>query len=454
VPTLRSLLTHVLSDRKLTSKEWEDRVLQAAEKLPRTASPQARELLRVWASDTFDVEDNARAGLRDFLRSRGYPVPYERRGDAADLVRDLAARNVGEPDPVFKALSLALGRSSGAVPIAVLDTGFDESHPELEPRRWTNPGEIPANRVDDERNGRIDDVHGWNFDSRDRSLAGTAERLTTHGTAAAAVATSGTDRIKAITCAVPLRVDGDATAIADAIDYAVGNGARVVNMSFYVADKSSATNTPGRVETVRKAMLRHPQALFVLAAGNNGASELGRPGVRLGTGDFTAAKFLAAGSFPNAIVVAAADDRGAPTAYTNHGPRVSVAAPADHFTPANGGGYEDRRPGGTSLAAPVVANLAAKCLALDPALDPLSLGKILSSTCDQSPEWKGRVASGGTVNPDRAQRFVALRTLVGRGLTPEAASKRLKLAPAEKAILVPLLKKHPPPVVRPPRGPD
>ena len=49
------------------------------------------------------------------------------------------------------------------ITIAIVDTGVDLEHPDLAAKLWTNPGEIPANGLDDDRNGKIDDVHGWHF---------------------------------------------------------------------------------------------------------------------------------------------------------------------------------------------------------------------------------------------------------------------------------------------------
>ena len=47
--------------------------------------------------------------------------------------------------------------------VAVIDSGIDTAHADLKPVLWTNPGEIPGNRIDDDHNGYVDDVHGWNF---------------------------------------------------------------------------------------------------------------------------------------------------------------------------------------------------------------------------------------------------------------------------------------------------
>src|SRR5450432_3611507 len=81
-------------------------------------------------------------------------------------------KNWLEKDPVSdslagisldKAYELLKGRKSHTVIVAVIDNGVDLSHEDLKNIIWTNPKEIPGNGIDDDKNGYIDDVHGWNF---------------------------------------------------------------------------------------------------------------------------------------------------------------------------------------------------------------------------------------------------------------------------------------------------
>ncbi|MFN8332390.1 MAG: S8 family serine peptidase [Saprospiraceae bacterium] len=55
------------------------------------------------------------------------------------------------------------GKKSKTVVVAVIDSGVDAEHEDLKSVMWTNPGEVPGNGVDDDHNGYIDDVHGWNL---------------------------------------------------------------------------------------------------------------------------------------------------------------------------------------------------------------------------------------------------------------------------------------------------
>ena len=119
--TLSRRIAQLTVDRKVTDAEWKSLAAQV-EKLPKKASPEARQLLALWADDTFQMDDNARAGLREFLRSRGYPVPYDRNGPPAELVNELAGRNVGEPDSDFQRLSTLVGKTRSTVTVGVLLT--------------------------------------------------------------------------------------------------------------------------------------------------------------------------------------------------------------------------------------------------------------------------------------------------------------------------------------------
>ena len=58
---------------------------------------------------------------------------------------------------------LIVDKKGGEVIVAVIDSGMDTSHPALAGQIWTNSDEIPNNQIDDDQNGYIDDVHGWNF---------------------------------------------------------------------------------------------------------------------------------------------------------------------------------------------------------------------------------------------------------------------------------------------------
>ncbi len=126
--------------------------------------------------------------------------------------------------------------------IAVVDQGCDVNDPRLAPALWVNPNEILNNGLDDDRNGQIDDIHGYNFVAKTSSLLSQGNKLH-HGSfissiIAGQVTGNSNDVIglvphAKILTAVAIGPDGtgDLNAILKAIDYAVRNGAKVINLS-------------------------------------------------------------------------------------------------------------------------------------------------------------------------------------------------------------------------------
>jgi subtilisin family serine protease len=125
-----------------------------------------------------------------------------------------------------------LGYTGAGVLVAVIDTGFDRTHPDLTDHVWTNPGEVPGNGLDDDANGHVDDTWGWDFCANAQPVVGT------HGTQVAGqVAGDGTDG--AITGMAPdatimsLGIDCDTPSRAwEASDYALAHGADVITQSY------------------------------------------------------------------------------------------------------------------------------------------------------------------------------------------------------------------------------
>jgi hypothetical protein len=150
-----------------------------------------------------------------------------------------------------------LEKSNASVVIGILDTGVDLGHPDLASKIWTNPGEIPANGLDDDANGYVDDVHGWDFgnDDADANPAPMFDELGIdvgfHGTSVAGTAAAGTNNLEGIAGAgwnakiLPLKVaDADGhTLISYAVEgilYCANKHTGVLNMSVGTAEADSA----------------------------------------------------------------------------------------------------------------------------------------------------------------------------------------------------------------------
>jgi subtilisin family serine protease len=428
---ISDLVKTVVADRKITKAEWEGQ-LKGEFLNEKRASPETRELLETWANDGFEAEDGVRADMRNVLRGAGYDISSTV-VPKADVIPGIIESNMTEVDSDFEALIQLAGRNDAKTTIAVLDGGFQIDHPAFVDKEWTNPGEIDGNDLDDDKNGLVDDVHGWDFAGGDKDVSGGD-----HGTHVSGTATRGTNRIEEIACRAfePL----DPAKVADAIDYACKNGARVINMSFKVDDEKE-------VELVKAAMERHPDVLFVKSAGNDGnllVEGKSYGGYYGNDKTYGTKSYLPMASIPNMIVVAAADAKGERADYSNHAaPWVTVAMRGSEvYSSVPGNLYESMD--GTSMASPNVTAVIAKCLALAPSLTPADVRKILIDTTDQKDSWKGLCESGGLVNQGRATRLAALIELVKKGgVEPEAAATKLKLEGEDRARLLGMLASYP-----------
>jgi subtilisin family serine protease len=254
-------------------------------------------------------------------------------------------------------IDTAWRQTTGAdVTVAIIDSGIDLGHPDLAPNLWTNPGEVAGNGVDDDGNGYVDDVHGYDFVDDD----GTPQDLNGHGTHVAGIAGArGGNGIGVAGVAWQARLmairvlDGHArgttAAVAAGIRYAVDNGARIVNLSL-----AGPTSTPDLEDAVRYA--RAHGVLIVVAVGNDGA-------------DLTSAPtYPAAYGEDNVLGIAATTRDGGLSSVSDYGPGADIAAPGEQILSTGlGGGYEWRT--GTSMAAPEVAGALVLLAAARPDLD-------------------------------------------------------------------------------------
>ncbi|UWX03920.1 S8 family serine peptidase [Pseudoxanthomonas sp. NC8] len=221
--------------------------------------------------------------------------------------------------------------------------------------------------------------------------------------------------------------DREAASIGDLLAFLVASGARVVNMSWGRAERAYLGNlqacAPQMPDGERRALARYsveriravlqdgmrnaPQVLFVGAAGNAGASlQEENPATRF--------------SLPNFIMVGAVDRHGAATDWTNTGAEISLFANGDRV-PARLPGGSASFPSGTSMAAPLVANAAAKMLTVAPGLDGARLRQLLERTATPNATGQRLLHPRDAVEAARAE-VVASGAGTARRPTPSIRS--------------------------------
>lgn len=226
--------------------------------------------------------------------------------------------------------------------VAVVDEGVKYSHPDLADNMWTNTGEIPGNGIDDDNNGYIDDVHGFNFvtkgpvswDVVDASgkgdsghgthCAGTIAAVNNNGKGVAGIAggSGNKDGCRIMSCQIfSGNGGGSVKIVTNAIKYAADMGASVISCSFgYSVAFTSDDNYISRQGSAEIDAIHYFEAscnnpvldgnIAIFAAGNENHSYAHYPG-----------------AFYDIISVSAFGPDGLPTYYTNYGPGCNISAP-------------------------------------------------------------------------------------------------------------------------------
>jgi subtilisin family serine protease len=316
----------------------------------------------------------------------------------------------------------SVSHGSRSVVVAAADTGIDLGHPDLAANLWTNSGETGAdaqghdkrtNGVDDDGNGYVDDVHGWDWvqDDNHPSDAGG------HGTHVAGTIGAVGDnnlgltgvcwRVSLATLRI-LEPDGTGTlsAAVRALEYAADMGFPIVNNSWGVG-----IDPPELREAIRYGQERG--VLFACAAGNSGAN-LSR---------FPEYPACYASDFYSVINVAASTAEGNLLHESNYGARyVQIAAPGWHIpstyprSKGNGTGYHASS--GTSMAAPHLSGGAALIKAAAPSLTAAEIKERLLRLAVTVPAFAGRVAGN---------RHLSLARCVSRDVKPPEAIEAPRL---------------------------
>lgn len=352
----------------------------------------ATEVIHLRFSSTDSIEDFVSAASE--LPNVQWAAPnYQYTGDIKELVPN---------DPLFaqqyhhalmgniEAWDVTLGDPS--VVIAVTDDGVQLDHPDLANNLWTNPAEangLPG--FDDDNNGFIDDIHGFDFVTNDGDPS-PLNNNDTHGTHVSGIAAGQTNNNNQIAgtagnaSIMALRIAGSdggftSSIMANAFAFAIGHGAKIANTSFnidfFVGDP---TFTAG-------LEFYHDQGgLHFNSAGNNNALNPPRQ------------------AFDSTLLVASTGRNDIRSGFTNFGTGVDIAAPGSAIlSTVTGGGVDTFS--GTSMAAPNAAGVAALIWSANPSFTRDQVAAQLLATADnidaQNPGFEGLLGAG-RVNSNRA----------------------------------------------------
>ncbi|MEK7632019.1 MAG: S8 family serine peptidase [Patescibacteria group bacterium] len=289
---------------------------------------------------------------------------------------------------------------ASSVVVAVLDSGVDITNPDLAGNLWTNPKEIAGNSVDDDANGYVDDVHGWNFiegsrDPRPQVTPGATVAGINHGTVIAGIiGAQGNNGVAGTGVAweatiMAVRVldstgSGSTVTVAQGVRYAVAAGAKIINLSF-VGEGTSATLVAALDEA-------HAAGVLVIAAAGNEGVDLD-----------SSPRYPAC--YAGVIGVGSVSPSNTRSTFSNYGSCVDIAAPGENvystffyspdqgYSQVSGAGWY-----GTSVASPFVAGAAVLLRAAGPDLGVDAVEALLKqsafSLAASEPTYAAKLGAG------------------------------------------------------------
>jgi subtilisin family serine protease len=270
--------------------------------------------------------------------------------------------------------------------VAVIDTGVDYTHPDLAANMWVNPGEIAGNGIDDDGNGFVDDVYGYDFCNDD----GDPMDDNNHGThCAGIIGAVGNNSLGVVGVCWKVKImavkfisfagEGSTSDAIEAIEYSTLMGANLTSNSWsggaYDQSMKDAIDAAGAAGM-----------LFVAAAGNDG------------TNNDIAPSYPSSFDCNNIIAVASTDRYDHKASFSNYGlTTVDLGAPGSSILSCQPGSKYQYL-SGTSMAAPHVAGACALVWSLNPTLSNSEVKDIILGSVDPIDALSGKCVSGGRLN--------------------------------------------------------
>jgi len=304
--------------------------------------------------------------------------------------------------------------------VAVIDTGAFLQHADLSPNRWVNPREIPGNGIDDDGNGFIDDINGWNFissknetfedpvsDSHGTLVSGLVGAAGNNGIGVSGVAWN----VKLMSVKFIGARSGSTADAISSVQYVIDQKRSGVNVRVINASWGGPGNSSALKKVIKKA--GDEGIVFVCAAGNGGSDQVGD--------DLESVEDFPSGwsaEVPSIISVAALDNRDRIAGFSNYGHSlVQVGAPGVEvystyvFDTYNYGS-------GTSFSTPLVSGIAALLVSQEPGLSAAQVRDRIVRTADPVASLASKTVSSG-----RANAYNALTNTVPHpGATPVIGS--------------------------------
>ncbi|HLE00454.1 MAG TPA: S8 family peptidase [Bdellovibrionota bacterium] len=285
----------------------------------------------------------------------------------------------------------SLSKGSRDVLVAVTDTGVALNHPELKNQVWTNSNELPGNGIDDDRNGFVDDVNGWNFIGTGNNDPEDDEG---HGTHVAGIIgaegnnSEGIAGVNWLVSILPVKFldsagSGTLEGGVRSILYAVKQGARLINASW--GDDVTSRTLQDAIEYAFSN-----GSLVIAAAANSTRDTDVKP------------NYPSSDVSLGVISVASSSRIGTLSGFSNYGVlSVDLVAPgSDVLSTYLRGKYA--KLSGTSMAAPMVTGIGALMLSLKPELSVLELRNGILNAVEESPGYEGKISTRGDIRADLA----------------------------------------------------